>query len=260
MQLPLTAQCLAAASEPPVLHLSYAVPGGLPVALPLRLPLAAHKFMVAEGGMAKDAFFGKWKTFTGARARVCTHACRARTHKLLQRWRSGPCADPSHDRGAAGSLVYIGSLFYRIPSPCTYAGPPLKQQEMVERPPALGPVSIEAATALLRSLNFGVTHLALDPNPQNDAGAALFAAGQPGAEARVLCQVGGEAAAAAAPSAACAASARVPADRGLRPLANNTHLALFSSGRHSPTFTRLLLFATPRCGSRVTPRTGCSSV
>jgi len=60
---------------------------------------------------------------------------------------------------------------------------------MVERPPALGPLSIEAATALLRSLNFGVTHGALDPNPHNDAGAATFTAGPPGAEGAALCQV-----------------------------------------------------------------------
>jgi hypothetical protein len=60
---------------------------------------------------------------------------------------------------------------------------------MVERAPALGPLPVEAATALLQGLNFGVAKGALDPNPQNDAGAALFAAGHAGAEARTLCQV-----------------------------------------------------------------------
>jgi hypothetical protein len=61
---------------------------------------------------------------------------------------------------------------------------------MVERPPGLGPLSVDAAIALLRSLNFGVTHMALDPNPHNNAGAAHFTAGAPGAEARTLVQVG----------------------------------------------------------------------
>lgn len=31
----------------------------------LRLPLVAHKFMAAEGALSKEAFFGKWKAFTG---------------------------------------------------------------------------------------------------------------------------------------------------------------------------------------------------
>lgn len=58
---------------------------------------------------------------------------------------------------------------------------------MVERPTPLG---IDPTLLLLRGLNFGVEHLYLDPSPNNEAGAAYFICGQPGAEQALLCQVG----------------------------------------------------------------------
>eukprot|EP00882_Tetradesmus_deserticola_P019241 GHRQ01020698.1.p1 GENE.GHRQ01020698.1~~GHRQ01020698.1.p1 ORF type:complete len:365 (+),score=199.38 GHRQ01020698.1:33-1097(+) len=66
-----------------------------------------------------------------------------------------------------------------------YQGPPLKMQQMLERPT---PLSIDATLLLLRGLNFGVEHLYLDPSPNNEAGAAYFICGQPGAEQALLCQ------------------------------------------------------------------------
>jgi AP-2 complex subunit alpha len=60
-------------------------------------------------------------------------------------------------------------------------------QQMLERPT---PLSIDATLLLLRGLNFGVEHLYLDPSPNNEAGAAYFICGQPGAEQALLCQVG----------------------------------------------------------------------
>eukprot|EP00879_Flechtneria_rotunda_P008959 GHRR01009380.1.p1 GENE.GHRR01009380.1~~GHRR01009380.1.p1 ORF type:complete len:1159 (+),score=411.60 GHRR01009380.1:174-3479(+) len=68
----------------------------------------------------------------------------------------------------------------------SYHGPPLKLQQMVERGQPLG---IDATLLLLRGLNFGVEHLYLDPSPNNEAGAAYFVCGQPGAEQALLCQV-----------------------------------------------------------------------
>lgn len=69
------------------------------------------------------------------------------------------------------------------------AGPPLKMQQMLER---ATPLSIDATLLLLRGLNFGLEHLYLDPSPNNEAGAAYFICGQPGAEQALLCQVGAD--------------------------------------------------------------------
>lgn len=71
---------------------------------------------------------------------------------------------------------------------CRPAGPPLKLQQMVERPSPLG---VEATLGLLRGLHWGVEHGYLDPSPHNEAGAGLFVAGPPGGEGALLCQVGG---------------------------------------------------------------------
>lgn len=67
----------------------------------------------------------------------------------------------------------------------SYQGPPLKMQQMLER---ATPLSIDATLLLLRGLNFGLEHLYLDPSPNNEAGAAYFICGQPGAEQALLCQ------------------------------------------------------------------------
>lgn len=67
-----------------------------------------------------------------------------------------------------------------------HAGPPLKVQQMVERGTPLG---IDPTLLLLHGLNFGVEHLYLDPSPNNEAGAAYFICGPPGAEQALLCQV-----------------------------------------------------------------------
>ncbi len=71
----------------------------------------------------------------------------------------------------------------------SFTGPPNKAQEMVERAPGSAPLSIEATLALLRGLGFGVEHQYLDPSPHNEAGAAQFWFGQPGAEQSALAQV-----------------------------------------------------------------------
>jgi hypothetical protein len=72
VQVPLTGLALAAFPDPPLLHLSYGLPGGAPGqagGAVLRLPLLPHKFMAPEAGIAKEAFFGTWKAFTGAPGR-----------------------------------------------------------------------------------------------------------------------------------------------------------------------------------------------
>jgi len=33
--------------------------------VPLRLPFVAHKFMVGSAELGKEAFFSKWKSYTG---------------------------------------------------------------------------------------------------------------------------------------------------------------------------------------------------
>jgi len=66
------------------------------------------------------------------------------------------------------------------------AGPPLKQQQMLER---TTPLAVDPTLSIIRSLNFGVEHLYLDPSPNNEAGAAVFTYGHPGAEQSLLCQV-----------------------------------------------------------------------
>jgi AP-2 complex subunit alpha len=50
------------------------------------------------------------------------------------------------------------------------------------------PLGADATVALLRGLNLGVEHLYLDPSPHNEAGAAAFSCGPPGAEQRLLVQ------------------------------------------------------------------------
>lgn len=50
-------------------------------------------------------------------------------------------------------------------------------------------MGLDPAVLLLRGLNFGVEHLYLDPSPNNEAGAAYFVCGPPGAEQMLLCQV-----------------------------------------------------------------------
>eukprot|EP00775_Hariotina_reticulata_P003331 gene3331-3608_t len=67
----------------------------------------------------------------------------------------------------------------------SYRGPPLKQQQMLER---TTPLAVETTLLIIRGLNFGVEHLYLDPSPNNEAGAALFTSGRPGAEKALLCQ------------------------------------------------------------------------
>ena len=94
------------------------LPGGEP--LRLKLPVAMHKFMAPEPGIAKEFFFDQWKA---------------------------------------------------------HQAPPCKAQEMVERPPATGPLSSEAIVGIMRSLHFGVEHGYLDPSPHNEAGAAYWACG-----------------------------------------------------------------------------------
>lgn len=67
----------------------------------------------------------------------------------------------------------------------SYAGPPLKMQQMLERGTPLG---IDPTVLLLRGLNFGVEHLYLDPSPNNEAGAGYFMCGPPGGEQALLVQ------------------------------------------------------------------------
>lgn len=68
------------------------------------------------------------------------------------------------------------------------AGPPCKQQEMVQR---ATPLSVESAVAILRTLGFGVEHGYLDPSPHNEAGAATFVFGAPEQALLVQCRVEG---------------------------------------------------------------------
>jgi AP-2 complex subunit alpha len=59
---------------------------------------------------------------------------------------------------------------------------------MVDRPN--GPLSSPSVVAVLRSVSLGVEHGYLDPSPHNEAGAAYFVCGQPGApEQSVLVMV-----------------------------------------------------------------------
>lgn len=82
-------------------------------------------------------------------------------------------------------------------------GPPHKQQEMVDRPPALGPLSPAAAAALLRAANVGVAPAgALDPNAENAAGAATFVAAGGGAAPGGAAPGGGSSAPASGPALA----------------------------------------------------------
>lgn len=59
--------CLQPFLEPPRVQLRYST-GARQVVQDLALPLAPHKFMVPEPTIAKEAFFEKWKSYTGAAA------------------------------------------------------------------------------------------------------------------------------------------------------------------------------------------------
>jgi hypothetical protein len=63
--------CLQPFLEPPRLQLRYTV-GARQVVQDLALPVAPHKFMVAEPHIAKDAFFDKWKSYPGEQRAVHT--------------------------------------------------------------------------------------------------------------------------------------------------------------------------------------------
>lgn len=63
VQVHLTLQCLAPFTAPPALALSYGVAGAPALsALPLRLPVAMHKFMAPEVHIPKESFFEHWRT------------------------------------------------------------------------------------------------------------------------------------------------------------------------------------------------------
>lgn len=74
---------------------------------------------------------------------------------------------------------------YPFLPPCS--APPAKAQENLER---ATPVTSPTLVTLARMANLGVEHGYLDPSPYNEAGAAHFVFGPPGAEQAVLVMVG----------------------------------------------------------------------
>lgn len=91
LQVLVQVTCLQPFLEPPRVQLRYST-GARQVVQDLALPLAPHKFMVPEPSIAKEAFFEKWKSYTGAAA------------ARLQ-CRRGDCQEPSLKIDKTGSAA-----------------------------------------------------------------------------------------------------------------------------------------------------------
>ncbi len=81
LQVSMSLVCLGPFASPPALALSYGV-GGAPAlsSLPLRLPVAMHKFLGPEPHIPKETFFSHW--------REAPPACKAQ--EMVERSAVGP--------------------------------------------------------------------------------------------------------------------------------------------------------------------------
>ncbi|KAL6765657.1 Coatomer/clathrin adaptor appendage, Ig-like subdomain-containing protein [Haematococcus lacustris] len=95
---------------PPCLQLTYAVAGTAPVAVELRLPVLAHKFVVPEPAIPKEMFFEQWKASS-----TPPYKCQ----EMVERASPASIATV----GAVTRLANLGVEHgYLDPSPCNEAG------------------------------------------------------------------------------------------------------------------------------------------
>lgn len=75
--MPFVVTAMGPVSVPPSLTLRYTL-GNVSVNQALHMPVANHRFVVPEAGIAKELFFGQWKAIGwvvhNLRARVCRRA------------------------------------------------------------------------------------------------------------------------------------------------------------------------------------------
>ncbi len=120
VQVHLTLQCLAPFTAPAALAFSYGVAGAPALsALPLRLPVAMHKFMAPEVHIPKESFFEHWRT--------APPHCKAQ--EMVDRGATGPLSSEAVQVRQSPWQVIPGgtknpklpfdtSLARRHPSPC----------------------------------------------------------------------------------------------------------------------------------------------